>query len=155
MKHEIERKYLVIGEFQSHQKAQKKIKQGYLSSDPERTVRIRVSNTNGFITIKGASDHSGMKRLEWEKEIPVQEAETLLKLCLPTVIHKTRYLVDYKGNIFEVDVFHDANKGLILAEIELESIEQKFELPDWIGEEVTQDKKYYNSFLSKHPYTTW
>lgn len=155
MNTEIERKYLVYGDFTKYVSKKQKIIQGYLSKDPNRTVRIRLTDNAGFITIKGESDASGMERFEWENEIPLAEAKNLINLCLPTPISKTRHLVNYKNQTFEIDVFHAENEGLIMAEIELENKEQEVILPDFIGQEVTNDARYYNSYLSEHPYKNW
>jgi adenylate cyclase len=155
MSQEIERKFLVQGEFKSLSNASYRIAQGYLSSAPERTVRIRIKDDKGFITIKGASSPTGIARYEWEKEITLNDAEELLKLCEPTIIDKTRYIVPHRNLDFEVDVFHGKNEGLIVAEIELEYENQVIELPSWIGREVTGIKKYYNAELSKMPYNLW
>jgi adenylate cyclase len=146
---EIERKFLVNSSLfkeQSHKKT--KIIQGYLSKDPERTVRIRIRENKGFITIKGVSSGNGLSRYEWEKEIPVQEANELISLCLPKVIEKTRFEVYFNGVLFEVDEFEADHKGLVLAEVELESETEAIELPPWIDEEVTGKKEFYNSYLS-------
>ncbi len=146
---EIERKYLVSGEFKPYVSRQYQIAQGYLSKDPDRTVRVRIRDTEGFLTIKGKSSVSGMSRFEWEKKIPLAEAQELLKLCLPAVIQKTRYIVPAEDTLFfEVDEFYGDNAGLILAEIEVKSEDQAFEKPLWLGEEVTGDPRYYNSYLS-------
>lgn len=156
MAQEIERKYLVKSEeFKELSNRSVRIIQGYLSSVPERTVRVRVKGEKGFLTIKGIGSESGASRYEWEKEISVPEAEELLKICEPGVIDKTRYLVDYEGHTYEVDEFYQSNQGLIVAEVELESEEQKVHKPSWLGEEVTGDARYYNSMLMKQPYTTW
>jgi adenylate cyclase len=152
---EIERKFLVAGDFKALAVGKFEIKQGYLSVDPERTVRVRTAGKKAYLTVKGPSDQSGMSRLEWEKEISHKEAEQLLTLCIPTVIEKTRYIVDFDNHVFEVDEFHSSNKGLVLAEVELSSVNDTVELPNWIGDEVTNDKRYYNSWLSNHPFTTW
>lgn len=153
---EIERKFLLLNNaFQKEAYTKNRIKQGYLSSVPERTVRIRLKGNKGFITIKGISNDSGMSRFEWEKEIPFQEAEKLLLLCEKGVIDKTRYEVKIGTHIFEVDEFYGENQGLVVAEIELESESEDFEKPLWLGKEVTNDKKYYNSYLSKNPFLTW
>jgi len=152
---EIERKFLVKGEFKSDTKKETRITQGYLSSIPERTVRVRVKGDNGFITIKGIGSESGASRYEWEKEIPVDEVKDLLKICEPGVIDKTRFLVDSGNHTFEVDEFHGENNGLVVAEIELASETESFEKPEWLGEEVTGNTKYYNSMLMKNPYTKW
>ena len=152
---EIERKFLVKGEFKSDAKKETRITQGYLSSIPERTVRVRVKGDNGFITIKGIGSESGASRYEWEKEISVDEVKDLLKICEPGVIDKTRFLVDSGNHTFEVDEFHGENNGLVVAEIELASETESFEKPEWLGEEVTGNTKYYNSMLIKNPYTKW
>ncbi|NMH24765.1 CYTH domain-containing protein [Flavobacterium solisilvae] len=153
---EIERKFLVISEsFIGESFAQKRIVQAYLSSVPERTVRIRIKGDKGFITIKGKSNNSGTTRLEWEKEISLQEAESLLSICESGIIDKIRYEVKVGNHVFEVDVFSGENEGLIIAEIELQSEHEIFEKPLWLGKEVTNDERFYNSFLSKKPFKTW
>jgi adenylate cyclase len=153
---EIERKFLVISdEFKSLAHKQNRIIQGYLSAIPERTVRVRVKGEKGYLTIKGASNQSGMSRFEWEKEIPVEDAKELLKLCETRTIDKTRYEVKIGNHIFEIDEFYGENKGLLLAEIELNSEAEYFEKPSWLGEEVTKDNRYYNSYLSKNPFVNW
>jgi adenylate cyclase len=152
---EIERKFLVSGEFKHLTSKNTRIIQGYLSSIPERTVRVRVKGDKGFLTIKGIGNDSGAARFEWEKEIPTSEAEDLMKICEPGVIDKTRYLVVSGSHTFEVDEFYGENKGLTLAEIELNSEEEAFEKPAWLGDEVTGDVKYYNSMLMKNPFTKW
>ena len=157
---EIERKFLPSNNFdlaEIETIAQKifKITQGYISSNPLRTVRIRTKGDKGFLTIKGIGNQSGASRFEWEKEIPVNEALQLLDLCEARKIVKTRYEVPFAGNIFEIDVFDEDNLGLIIIEIELESENQIFEKPDWLGNEVTQDERYFNSFLSQKPYKDW
>ncbi len=155
MAQEIERKFLVGGDFKSQAGRQTRITQGYLSSVPERTVRVRIKGEKGFLTIKGIGSESGASRYEWEREIPVAEAHELLAICEPGVIDKTRYLVEYGGKTFEVDEFYGDNEGLIVAEIELASENEAFEKPDWLGEEVTGDARYYNSMLMKTPYKNW
>ncbi|MCB2208891.1 MAG: CYTH domain-containing protein [Bacteroidetes bacterium] len=153
---EIERKYLVKGEFKPFATKETRITQGYLSSIPERTVRVRIKEDKGFITIKGIGNKSGASRYEWEKEIPVSEANELLKLCEPGVIDKTRFIVPEKGGLkFEVDEFYGENEGLTIAEIELPDEDHSFEKPGWLGTEVTGNKKYYNSYLSKKTYRSW
>lgn len=153
---EIERKFLVISEaFIGESFAQKRIVQAYLSSVPERTVRVRIKGENGFITIKGKSNDSGTTRLEWEKEISLSEAESLLSICESGIIDKIRYEVKVGNHVFEVDVFSGKNEGLIIAEIELQSEHEIFEKPLWLGKEVTNDERFYNSFLSKKPFKTW
>lgn len=155
MGQEIERKFLVRGEFKSSARKAMRISQGYLSSVPERTVRVRVRDNQGFITVKGKSDIRGVSRFEWEKEISVDDALALLGLCEPGVIDKIRYLVDYAGHTFEVDEFHGDNEGLVMAEIELSCEDEAFEKPDWLGDEVTGDSRYYNAALTKNPYINW
>lgn len=153
---EIERKFLVnSGAFKKEAFRQNRIKQGYLSSVPERTVRVRSKGDRAFITVKGASNRSGMSRFEWEKEIPIEEATNLLELCEKGIIDKTRFEVKVGKHIFEIDEFYGENEGLIMAEIELNSENENFEKPHWLGEEVTNDKRYYNSYLSANPYKTW
>ena len=155
MLQEIERKFLVSGDFKPFVSKNIRITQGYLSSVPERTVRVRIKGDKGYITIKGAGDENGVSRFEWEKEIPISEAQELLKLCEPGVIDKTRYLVPFGNHIFEVDEFYGENEGLTVAEIELASEDEYFEKPSWLGQEVTGDLKYYNAMLAKNPYTKW
>lgn len=153
---EIERKFLVKNkDFKNLSYKEEVFKQGYLNSDKTRNVRIRITNDKAFLTIKGASNASGTTRFEWEKEINRQEAEQLLLLCEPTIIEKKRYYIKNDDLIFEVDEFYADNQGLILAEIELNSEHQKFKKPDWLGKEVTGNKEYYNSYLSKNPFKNW
>ncbi len=155
MAQEIERKFLVKGDFKPEAVKQTRIIQGYLSSVPERTVRVRVKGDKGFLTIKGIGSESGASRYEWEKEISVAEAEELLAICEPGVIDKIRYIVKSGEHAFEVDEFFGENQGLIVAEVELKSEEEAFEKPAWLGEEVTGYTKYYNSMLMKNPYKHW
>ena len=153
---EIERKFLVTStEFLSESIPSNRIVQGYLNSNPERTVRIRIKGTQGFITIKGKGNESGTTRFEWEKEIEVTEAEQLLLLCEDGVIDKIRYEIPFGKHLYEVDVFEGDNKGLIVAEIELENENESFEKPNWLGEEVTGDDRYYNASLSTSSYKNW
>jgi adenylate cyclase len=152
---EIERKFLVKGEFKSLASISYKVAQGYLSSVPERTVRIRIRGKRGFITVKGESNASGLSRYEWEKEIPLNDAQQLLKLCEPCKIEKTRYEVIFEHQTFEVDEFAGNNQGLVLAELELLTEDATFSKPDWLGEEVTGDERYYNAYLCKNPYSDW
>jgi adenylate cyclase len=153
---EIERKYLVNNDtFKRLSHKAIRITQGYLNSDKARTVRVRMMGDQGFLTIKGLSDQAGLSRFEWEKEISMSEAQALLKLCEPGVIDKTRYLVEYQKQIFEVDEFYGENQGLIVAELELTTAQQAVSKPDWLGDEVTGDKRYYNSTLMKTPFTQW
>lgn len=155
MAQEIERKFLVTGEFKSLASRQTRIVQGYLNSVPERTVRVRIKGDKGFLTIKGIGNASGASRFEWEKEISLQEAEQLLAICEPGVIDKIRYLVPSGHHIFEVDEFFGENEGLTVAEVELNSEDEAFVKPTFIGEEVTGDSKYYNSMLMKNPFKKW
>ncbi len=152
---EIERKFLVTGSFRDHVLESTRIVQGYISSVPERTVRVRIRGDQGFLTIKGIGSASGASRYEWEREIPVAEAEDLLALCEPGVIDKVRHLIPAEGHTFEVDEFRGENEGLVLAEIELASEEEPFPAPEWLGREVTGDPRYYNAMLGKHPYRRW
>lgn len=152
---EIERKFLVCGDFKSYASKALRITQGYLSSVPERTVRVRVKGDNGYITVKGAGSASGTSRFEWEKEISLEDAEALMRLCEPGVIDKTRYLVKVGNHTFEVDEFYGDNEGLTVAEVELSSENEAFEKPLWLGREVTGDPRYYNSALVKNPYKNW
>jgi len=156
MAQEIERKFLVKSDaFKSEAFKKMRITQGYLSSVPERTVRVRIKGDKGFITIKGIANESGVSRYEWEKEIAISEVEELLKLCEPGIIDKTRFNVKSGKHTFEVDEFYGENEGLVIAEIELSSENENFEKPEWIGKEVTGDEKYYNSMLTKKPYKSW
>jgi adenylate cyclase len=156
MPQEIERKFLVTSnDFKKNPFKKYRIIQGYLSSVPERTVRIRIKDNAGFITIKGLGNTSGTSRYEWEKEIPVSEAEELLQLCEPGIIDKTCYEVKAGAHTYEVDEFHGENEGLVVAEIELSSEDEKFEKPAWLGKEVTGELKYYNAVLMKNPFTKW
>ncbi len=153
---EIERKFLVTStEFLFESIRSNRIVQGYLNSNPERTVRIRIKGTQGFITIKGKGNESGTTRFEWEKEIEVTEAEQLLLLCEDSVIDKVRYEIPFGKHLYEVDVFEGDNKGLIIAEIELENENESFEKPNWLGAEVTGDERYYNASLSVSSYKNW
>jgi len=153
---EIERKFLTTSEaFKKEAFAENRITQGYLSSVPERTVRIRIKGNKALLTIKGASNESGLSRFEWEKEIPVEEATALLKLCEKGVVDKTRFEVKVGNHIFEIDEFYGENTGLIVAEVELKSENETFEKPIWLGKEVTNDNRYYNSNLSKNPFANW
>ena len=148
---EIERKFLVVegnNSFKGEAIAQYEIAQGYICRDPKRTVRVRIRNDEGFLTIKGASDPTGTTRFEWERPISLDDARALMALCEPVVVEKTRYVVPFADHIFEVDIFHGSHSGLTLAEIELTSPDEPFERPEWLGIEVTGDPKYYNAQLS-------
>ena len=153
---EIERKFLVNSEdYKKDSYKNYKIIQGFLSTSKNAVVRIRITDTKAFITIKGRSNNSGTTRYEWEKEIPLKEGQDLLALSSTSVIKKIRYLVKIKNHIFEVDEFKDDNKGLVIAEIELNSENEKFIKPQWLGEEVTGNGAYYNVLLSQNPYKNW
>ena len=153
---EIERKYLVTSlDFITEATAKFVIAQGYLNSHPERTVRVRIQGESGFLTIKGKGNETGTTRLEWETELNLNEAKALLAICEPGSIQKTRYLVPFENQQFEVDVFAGDNTGLIVAEIELTHEDELVHKPHWLGKEVTTDSKYYNASLSKHPFMAW
>lgn len=153
---EIERKFLVISDaYKTEAFKQTFIVQGFLNTDAERTVRVRIRDEQGFLSVKGKSSDDGVARFEWEIEIPKDEAEALLKLCEPGAIEKTRYEVISGAHVFEIDQFYGANEGLIIAEIELENKNDTFIKPSWLGSEVTGQLKYYNSQLLKNPFKTW
>lgn len=156
MAQEIERKFLVKGDYKPYVIKEAKIIQGFLSSVPERTVRVRITGDKGFLTIKGIGNASGVSRFEWEKEISEEDARSLLELCEPGIIDKTRFTVPEAGGLkFEVDEFYGDNEGLTVAEIELPAEDHPFEKPEWLGEEVTGDTRYYNAMLMRNPYKTW
>lgn len=153
---EIERKFLVKNlDFITLATTKNRIVQGYLNSTPERTVRLRIKGNKGYLTIKGISNESGTTRMEWEKEIDLQDAEELLKLCEKGVIDKIRYEIPFGDHIYEVDIFNGDNEGLIMAEIELQTEDETFKKPYWLGKEITSDKRYYNAYLSNNPFKTW
>ena len=153
---EIERKFLVNSDaFKIEAHTSYPIKQGFLNSDKARTVRVRLKNDKGYLTVKGKSTANGLSRFEWEKEIPKSDAEALLQLCEPGIINKTRYEVKSNDHIFEIDEFYGDNEGLIVAEVELNSENESYKKPHWLGKEVTGDLKYYNSLLIKTPYKLW
>lgn len=153
---EIERKFLVIGNYKKHALKKTKIIQGFLSTVPERTVRVRINEHKGYLTIKGISNQSGTSRYEFEKEITLQDAKDLLNICEPGVIEKDRYIILTNNDLyFEVDEFFGDNLGLTIAEIELPHEDTPFDKPTWLGKEVTGDSRYYNSVLMKTPYSTW
>ena len=154
MAQEIERKYKVVGEYKHLAHNSMHLVQGYIASG-SRTVRVRIGDGGAWLTIKGPSQNGGLSRYEWEKQIGVEEAMELLQLAEGAVIDKTRYYVAHAGHTVEVDEFHGDNEGLIVAEIELESKDAVFELPDFVGNEVTGDAKYYNACLFKNPYKMW
>lgn len=156
MAQEIERKFLVKGDYKSLVVKETRITQGYLSSVPERTVRVRVKGDKGFLTIKGIGNESGASRFEWETELSLEDANNLLAICGPGVIDKIRYIVpEDSGLKFEVDKFYGDNEGLTVAEIELPNEETEFTKPNWLGEEVTGDVRYFNSMLMNNPYKNW
>lgn len=153
---EIERKFLVKAGFAPKGEKVDFIAQGYLSDDPARTVRVRLLNSLGILTIKGAGSDSGMSRFEWEQHgISEADAKALLAICLAGKIEKVRHSIRVGKHSYEVDVFQGENFGLILAEIELKREDEVFERPEWLGKEVTGDPRYYNSHLAKHPFSTW
>jgi adenylate cyclase len=144
---ETERKFLVKGDFKSEAVNHIRIIQRYLVIDPDKTIRIRISGNKAFLTIKSKPSEGTISRSEWEFGIPVKDAEEMMKICLPGIIDKTRYYVPAGKHTFEVDVFHDKNEGLVIAEIELESESETFEKPHWLGVEVTGNPRYYNANL--------
>lgn len=151
---EIERKFLVIGDTWKVLGTPKVFRQGYLNDEKERTVRVRIAGDKGFLTIKGKN--TGAVRAEFEYEIPVEDASKMLEnLALRPLIEKTRTVIDYRGHTWEVDEFTGENAGLVVAEIELTQENEIFDKPDWIGEEVTGDARYYNSSLITHPFSKW
>jgi len=149
---EIERKFLVTG-MRWKQGTGEGLTQGYLNRDKERTIRVRLTGDKAFLTIKGIAKN--ISRTEFEYEIPVSDAEHLLKLCDGPLIQKTRYTVIHDGNRWEIDEFLGENEGLVIAEIELEKADQQFERPGWVGQEVSGDPRYFNSNLVTHPYLKW
>ncbi|MBR9845360.1 MAG: CYTH domain-containing protein [Algicola sp.] len=153
---EIERKFLVVSDdYKTESFSQTRIIQGFLNTNPERTVRVRLKGEQGFLTVKGKSTDNGLKRFEWEKDISKTDAKALLNLCEKGVIDKVRYEVKKGKHIFEIDEFFGDNQGLIIAELELQHENETFDSPVWLGKEVTGDAKYYNSQLSQTPYKIW
>ena len=153
---EIERKFLVKSEaYKARASTKTRIVQGFLNTDPNRTVRIRIKGDIGYITVKGKSNDTGTSRFEWEKEISVEEADVLLKLCEKGILEKSRYEIPLGDHLYEVDEFYGDNLGLTVAEIELNAENELFAKPDWLGKEVTGEVKYYNSQLSKNPFINW
>jgi adenylate cyclase len=153
---EIERKFLVVNDaYREASFKKERIVQGFLSSVPERTVRIRIIGHSGFITVKGIGNTTGTTRFEWEKEISLSDAERLLSICEPGKIDKLRYFVKAGEHVYEIDDFTGENQGLVVAEIELQEENEAFEKPDWLGEEVTGQVQYYNSYLAKNPFKNW
>lgn len=156
MAKEIERKFLVTGDgYLQEASASQRIVQGYICSAPGRTVRVRIRGEKGFLTIKGPADSTGIGRYEFEQEIALADAEQLMALCEPGVIDKVRYLVGAGPHVFEVDVFHGENEGLVVAEIELQQAGEPFERPAWLGAEVSHDRRYFNSMLARRPFASW
>ena len=155
---EIERKFLVHkrdGEYKKKAYSSSRIKQGYICSEHGRTVRVRIRDDKGFLTIKGPSSHGGMTRYEFEKEITLDEAEHLMQLCEPGIIDKTRFLVKSGNHVFEIDEFYGDNDGLVMAEVELGCENESYDKPDFIAEEVTGDRRFYNSYLRRMPFSEW
>ena len=152
---EIERKFLVVGEFRDQAYSHSRIRQGYISSGNGKTVRVRIRDDRGYLTIKGPSDQAGLARYEFETEISLSDAEDLMKLCEPGIIDKTRYLVRSGDHVFEVDEFYGDNEGLVMAEVELHSEDEAFQKPAFIGPEVTGGRRYYNAHLRRNPYKLW
>jgi len=154
---EIERKFVVVGDFKDQATSCTHIQQGYIASGNGRTVRVRIRDEKGYLTIKGPSGKEGLSRFEWEKEISLSEAQALMSICEPGIIDKHRYLVPNTDgrHTWEIDVFHGDNDGLIMAEIELQSEDEAYEKPDFIGPEVTGDRRFYNSHMRKYPYKMW
>lgn len=153
---EIERKFLVkSAAYKTMATIETRIVQGFLNTDPERTVRVRIRDDKGYLTIKGKGNDSGTTRFEWEQEISLEEATNLIDLCEPGILEKIRFEVPVGNHVFEVDAFLGENKGLVVAEVELQHEDESFEKPNWLGEEVTGQTKYYNSQLSKKPYSGW
>lgn len=154
---EIERKFLVIGDFRPFATSSTHIAQGYIASGNGRTVRVRIRGDKGYLTIKGPSDRAGLARFEWEKEITLAEAQALMTICEPGIIEKTRWLVPAADgrHTWEVDEFWGENEGLVMAEIELASEDDTFDKPAFIGREVTGDRRYYNSHMRRYPFRMW
>lgn len=153
---EIERKFLVKSDaFKKEATTSTRLVQGFLNTHPERTVRVRIDGNFGYLTVKGLSNETGTSRFEWEKEITLKEAKELILLCEPRILEKTRYKIPSGSHFFEVDEFHGENAGLVMAEIELQNEKDVFEIPEWLGKEVTGEIRYYNSQLSKQPFNTW
>lgn len=154
---EIERKFLVVGEFKSKAYNHTHIQQGYIASGHGRTVRVRIRDDKGYLTIKGPSGAAGLARFEWEKEIPLQDALDLMAICEPGIIDKTRYLVAAEDgrHTWEIDEFYGDNQGLVMAEVELAYEDEPYSKPDFIGREVTGDRRFYNSHMRQNPYKLW
>lgn len=155
--YEIERKFLVAGDFRSEAYNVTHISQGYILQGNGKTVRVRIRGEKGYLTIKGPSGAAGISRFEWEREITLDDAQALMALCEPSIIEKDRYLVKSPDgrHIFEVDVFHGDNEGLVMAEVELEAEDEAFAHPAWLGREVTGDRRFYNGHLRQNPFKNW
>lgn len=153
--YEIERKFLVIGEYKNLAKSSSKIEQGYFDTKPGITVRVRHRDQQAYLTIKGPSDESGIARYEFETEVSEEDGHQLMKLCSKGRVSKTRWLIDYEGHTFEVDEFHGDNQGLVIAEVELQSADEHVALPPFIANEVTGDRRFYNSHLMRMPFVVW
>lgn len=151
---EIEKKFLIKNDnWKQFVSEEKEITQGYLNANPNRTVRVRIAGKRGFLTIKSKS--KGSVRSEFEYEIPIEDATELIELCEKPILSKTRFIVKFENHTWEIDVFEKENKGLVVAEIELSKEDEFFLTPDWIGKEVTEETKYYNSQLIENPYSEW
>ncbi|MGM9686281.1 MAG: CYTH domain-containing protein [Bacteroidaceae bacterium] len=152
---EIERKFLVCGEYKSKAYSHSHIEQGYFDSAPGRTIRVRIRDDKAYLTIKGPSNQAGLARYEFETEVSLEDGRQLMALCRPGRIDKTRWLIKNGKHTIEVDEFHGDNDGLVMAEIELGSEDEEYEKPDFLGKEVTGDRRYYNSHLMRFPYCLW
>ena len=152
---EIERKFLVTGPFKDQAYNVTHIEQGYFATEPGKTVRIRIRDDKGYLTIKGTADPAGLSRYEYETELPLDDARQLMKLCRPGAVIKDRYLVKCGKHTVEVDEFFGDNEGLVIAEIELGSADEAYEIPDFLGREVTGDPRYYSKYLLTRPYKLW
>ena len=155
MSFEIERKFLVTGDFKSQAYSSSRIRQGYISTVGKATVRVRIRDDKGYLTIKGRSNEAGISRYEFETEVPLQDAEDLMRLCEPGVIDKTRYLVRSGRHVFEVDEFYGDNEGLVMAEVELKHSDEAFARPPFLGPEVTGDHRFYNKQMRANPFKNW
>lgn len=153
MSREIERKFLLKSDAWRGRAVGVAYRQGYLSTVPERTVRVRIAGDHAFLTVKGRTTHHS--RSEFEYPVPVADAEQMLSLCEGPLVEKTRYEIPHAGKTWQVDEYHGDNRGLIFAEVELTAEDERVEIPEWIGEEVSGDPRYYNSNLAKHPFTSW
>ena len=155
--YETERKFLVVGEFKSQSYNATRIQQGYIASNNGRTVRVRIRGDKGYLTIKGPSGLKGITRYEFDTEIPLDDARELMEICEPGIIDKTRYLVKSPDgrHIWEIDEFYGDNEGLVLAEVELSHESEEFQKPEFIGREVTGDRRFYNSHMRSYPFKLW